>query len=149
MNTHTVKFGSALSAVVIASGMLLNGAQAQDSRSIGRANVPFAFEYNHHTFHPGLYSIRLESSSVMLISNGRDTALGLVQRADTTGQPRTGKLVFRHTGDEYALQDVWLPQANLHLHRTLPKEPRRRELVQVTPNAPSSEVELALAEIPR
>lgn len=131
-------------AVLLASAMGVPAARAQHNQPLANATVPFGFQYGTRSFPAGKYTFGILSDNIMVVRGKSSAALGLVNWSDTDRANRTGKLVFHHTGDQYVLEDIWVPTLAAHLHCPELKQSKHREMAET--KAAGSDVEVALLE---
>jgi len=100
---------TALLAVVMAFTTV--SAQAQSAMKKQNFKVPFQFNVGDKVFPAGDYTFTAENQTIRVQStNGKSSVIALPQR--TLGAnpiPSRAKLTFRHSGDQYYLSQVWLP----------------------------------------
>ena len=127
----------------------MSAVRAQSPHTLARADVPFAFQYGGHVFSAGTYTIGTTSEHVMFVRGNHDVRLGMITRNETGTLEGDGKLVFRRVGDQYALKEIWIPRLAEALICPVPKQPKRRELVQELRSASESTVTIAALETVR
>lgn len=83
---------------------------AQSSRSMGRANIPFDFSINNHTLPAGEYMVeRIYDGNGLRIRSvsGTDSITLLTNSVQVSPRQGAGKMVFHRYGDQYFLYRVW------------------------------------------
>jgi hypothetical protein len=143
MNT-TWKFLAHFLTAALAIVSLAPASRSQNLNVQGVVNVPFAFETGYQHYAPGRYTIRMESSNILSIHGTRISGLVLARHGGDYESARNGKLVFRKTGGQYYLGEIWIAQMGGHLDVMKSKAERQKEIA-ADRSAPQS-VELAVLE---
>jgi hypothetical protein len=145
MNTPSIrKFHAAVFTAILGVISLAPASHAQDHKVGGTINVPFAFETGGRQFAPGLYTIRMETTDLVLIKGASSSAFVMAQ-TDGGWQPaKKSKVVFRRSGDRYFLTEIWIAEKNGH-QKIIQSKAERRLLVAGQRSTPT-EMELALLE---
>jgi hypothetical protein len=132
----------ATSSLVVLS--LLFTAAGAYAQSAVEAHVPFAFKVGKTQMPAGNYAIANDTDTNFITIRNLQTndavlALGTRQSHDKT----TNKLVFRHTGDQYWLTQIWGDASEPGMYVATPKQKKQLEAASA-PSSPSSNIEIAL-----
>ena len=138
------KFRAAVFTAVLAVVSLAPASQAQN-RTGARVNVPFAFETGHQHFAPGMYTISMETTDMLVIKGASGSGFVLMHVAGDRRQPAKSKVVFRRSGDHYFLGQIWLEDRSGFMEVTKSKAERKLQVAEQK-SAPADSVELALLE---
>ncbi len=148
MNTlSTRKFRATAFAAVLAVVSLAPVSHAQGQTTVGKVNVPFAFETGYHHFAPGTYTISMESANIVAIKGASGTGLVMIRLEGDRQAATKGKVVFRMSGDQYFLGEIWIAEKSAHLDVPKSKAEHRMQVAEQK-SAPAG-VELALLETAR
>jgi hypothetical protein len=96
---------TAITLFAIASFVMAGKSFAQEHEI--QATVPFDFAVGNKVLPSGTYTIRSESTNVIVVRN-RDTSVGTLSLALTDGKEckNGGKLIFNKYGDQYFLSEI-------------------------------------------
>jgi len=115
--------------------------------------VPFAFEVGSTHFAPGTYILSNAGEHVVLVQNGKHSALTMSSPEMAPKPPATSKVVFHRYGNQYFLREIWRTGDPDYLSCQESKDERslRREMHQDNRASisPESNVEVALLQLPR
>ena len=132
---------TAIALLAIANFALAGTSFAQSK--LVRANVPFDFTVGTQLLPAGTYTIKTQSSGLIVIKN-QDKPLTVMTIVDQDGarSPNGGKLMFHKYGDQYFLSEILCDWAgmNVALH---PSKVEKRVQLQQAMVHPSSEVFIA------
>ena len=106
---------TAIALLAIANFALAGTSYAQSTGV--RAKVPFAFTVGDKVLPAGDYTIKAESTQVIVIKNHDhpgEAALTLVNQA-SNGSPSGGKLLFHRYGSQYFLSEILCNPADMNL----------------------------------
>jgi hypothetical protein len=129
------------SLVVLSLLLTAAGAYAQSAL---QADVPFAFTVSKTHVPAGTYSLNREPGTAFIMIRNVKTAATVI--ALGTGQSpskKTGKLIFRHLGNQYYLTEIWGSAGNPGMTLAAPKRNREVQIANEPSNA-SNNVEIAL-----
>ena len=93
-----------LTALVLA--LVVNVAFAQ-SKSIAKANVPFAFTAEDKSMKAGEYSITITDHVMQLRNESTNQTVAILAESEESAKPQNTRLVFHQYGDHYYLAEVW------------------------------------------
>jgi hypothetical protein len=142
------KFRAGLFAAVLAAAPLSSALHGQDLGTIGKINVPFAFETGSgHHFAPGVYTVRMEGLNTLLIRGDSDSAFTTSSLEDNAHPAKTGKATFRKYGNQYFLSEITVAGRSRELHCAKSKAENRAQVA--AEKTPATNVELALLETTR
>lgn len=114
---HSVKWDSAVFALVAALVLVLAAAPAAMAQDLVTANVDFAFKAAARTFQPGTYDFQINrSDDTVTVSNARNTktptATLPVVCALAMHEGQQAHVVFDKVGSDLVLSEVWLPDSD-------------------------------------
>ena len=141
------KFRATVFTAVLAAISLAPAAQAQDSAAGGIVNVPFAFETGNQHFEPGVYKIRMETPNPAEIKGESRSGFVLIQPSGDPAPSNKSKVVFRRSGSQYFLGEIWIAEKSGHLDVVKSKAERRLQVAEQ--KSEPTGVELALLETAR
>jgi hypothetical protein len=98
------------------------------------AKVPFAFTVGDKVLPAGTYTIKPDSTHVIVIKNHDhpgEAALSLVNQA-SNGSPSGGKLLFLKYGSQYFLSEILCNPADMNLSIPPSKREKRAQREQAT-----------------
>ena len=147
MNTPISFVRNASLAVLFALAAGMPAAHAQGTQTLAKATVPFAFHYGTRVFPAGQYTFAMISDNILEVHGTQSSALGVVTWDEDVKKSEPGRLVFRHSGDQYNLQDIWIPRLSAHLRLPQVKPRKHTEMAEAKPTG--SEVQVALLESSR
>jgi hypothetical protein len=129
-------------AILAIANLAMAGTSFAQSNGV-KANVPFDFTVGNQLLPPGTYTIKTESSHVIVIKNHDKpiSVLSLVS-ADGKKSPNGGKLVFHNYGGQYFLSEILCDQADMNLAITPSKKEKGARQQQAALN-PSSDTFVA------
>jgi hypothetical protein len=98
-----------------------------------RANVPFDFTVGNDLLPAGTYTIKPQSTSVIVIKN-HDKPIAVLSLVHQDGNKSTngGKLTFHKYGDQYFLSEILSDGANMNVEIPTSKAEKRVGLQQAT-----------------
>jgi hypothetical protein len=98
-----------------------------------RANVPFDFTVGNDLLPAGTYTIKPQSTSVIVIKN-HDKPIAVLSLVHQDGNKSTngGKLTFHKYGDQYFLSEILSDGANMNVEIPTSKAEKRVRLQQAT-----------------
>ena len=146
MNTLSMlKFRVSIFTAVLALAPLSPASHAQDAESFARVNVPFAFETGSGHYPAGVYTLRMDSPSVLMIRGISHTGLELMKAMDDNGRPaKSGVAVFIRYGNHYFLNEISATGESRHL-LLQPSKAEKQMQIGANKTAPAS-LEVALIE---
>ena len=100
-----MKIARTLLPVAVAVLSLGISAYAQDQQSWA-VNVPFAFTVGHSYMEAGRYSIQQHGPFIVILAKDGKAAVLTIIPSQSSKPSATSSLVFRVTGDEYALAQI-------------------------------------------
>ena len=108
-----------------------------------RADVPFDFTVANKLLPAGTYTLKAESTGLIVIKN-HDKPIAVLTLVTTDGNrsPNGGKLIFHKIGDQYFLSEILCDWAPMNV--TVPRsKAEKRVLLQQAMVHPTSEVFIA------
>ena len=141
------KYRVSLLAVFLAVLSVAPAAQAQIKESIGRVNVPFAFECGTQHYPAGTYDLRTLSNDVLLIKGSSHSGLVMIRMDMNMSPEKTGKAVFSVSGNQYFLHEIWSRTSTTHVIFKASKAEHRVKLASNSIHQP--DVQVALLDVSR
>lgn len=133
-------------ALVLAVASLPPASHAQDLEEAVIVNVPFAFADGAQHFTAGLYTIRLEDQNLLLIQGESGSGFSMAWFGEDSHPSKTTSVVFRRSGDQYFLDEVWVAGKSAHTYIS----PSKVEKLQIAGNKKAATtVAVAALEMPR
>jgi hypothetical protein len=129
-------------ALLAIANFALAGTSFAQSRMV-KANVPFDFTVGKQLLPAGTYTIKTQSSGLIVIKN-HDKPITVLTIVDQAGDrsPNGGKLMFHKYGDQYFLSEILCDWAGVDVV-VHPSKVEKRVLLQHAMVHPSSEVFIA------
>jgi hypothetical protein len=120
---------TAIALLAIANFAMATASLAQSNGV--KANVPFAFTVGDKVLPAGIYTIKSESSQVIVIRNHdlTATALTLVDQ-ESNNSPSGGRLVFHRYGGQYFLSEILCNAADMNVRIPTSKREKTVQLEQ-------------------
>ncbi len=143
MNTSSKILAHFLTAA-LAIVSLAPASRAQNLNVGGAINVPFAFETGYKHFAPGRYTIHMESANILSIRGTSSSGLVMTRQGGDRQPAKRSKVVFRRTGDQYFLGEIWIADNSGHLDVVKSKAERQKEIA--ADRTAQQKVELALLD---
>ena len=134
-------------ATLVAALVLLTPAMHAQTSLTARVNVPFSFDYGTRHFAPGVYTLNLSDSNVMVISSGRGKGIALVETAWESLQPGVNQVIFRKYGGRYFLEGIVLGDSDEHI--TVNESGAERRATRELAMRDSKATQVALALVPQ
>lgn len=115
--------------------------------TIVKVNVPFAFDCGSRHFGPGTYTLNLLNMDTLLVRDGRDAALAMINPEFSLKPVKSGYAVFSRYGDQYFLEEIWMPGSTTHIAVYERKWEKRAAQELVREGTEPTHVELALLDV--
>jgi hypothetical protein len=132
----------ATSSLVVLS-LLLTAAGAY-AQSAVQAHVPFAFKVSKTQVPAGTYSVNRDpDSNFIMIRNVKTAATVIALGTRQSPSSKTGKLIFRHLGNQYFLTEIWGNSGTAGMTLAAPKQKREVQIASWPSNGGNT-VEIAL-----
>ena len=139
------KFRASIFTAVLAFVPLLPAAHAQYAGGFAKVNVPFAFETASGHFPAGVYNIRMESPSLLMIRGASASGLEMMGAVDDNGQRvKRGGAFFRKYDNRYFLYESSFTGESRRLHLQQSKAEKQIQIA-AGKTAPAN-LEVALIE---
>jgi hypothetical protein len=140
-----LKFRVSIFTAVLAIAPLSPASQAQDSGAFAKVNVPFAFETGSGHYPAGVYTLRMETPSVLMIRGASNSGLAMMKTVEDDGQRvKSGMATFHRYGNRYFLTEISATGESRHLHLQSSKAEKQMEIA-ASKTAPAT-LEVALIE---
>jgi hypothetical protein len=107
-----------------------------------KVKVPFAFESGSQHFPADTYTIRFESTHVMLMQGKSASGFIMTLPTESAKAADTGKVVFQRYGDRYFLRQVWVAGATTGDECPKSREEAQVQIAQEQAKAPSVQLTL-------
>jgi hypothetical protein len=140
-----LKFRVSIFAAILAIAPLSPASHAQSGGDFARVNVPFAFETGSGHYPAGVYTLRMETPSVLMIRGVSKSGLVMMKTVDDNGQrAKSGMAIFHRFGNRYFLNEISATGETRHLHMQ-PSKAEKQMLIGASKTAPST-TEVALID---
>jgi hypothetical protein len=142
MNTLSMlKFRISIFTAVLAFAPLLPAAHAQNGEAFARVNVPFAFEIASRHYPAGVYSLQMETPSILMIRGVSESGLVMMAATEDNGQRvKRGTALFHKYGNRYFLREISRAGDSRHLHLQQSKAEKQMQIAASKTAPASSEV---------
>ena len=138
-----LKFRASIFTAVLAFAPLSPASHAQNA--FAKVNVPFAFEAASGHYPAGVYTIAMETPSILMIRGASNSGLAMVKAVEDNGQrAKRGVAVFHRYGNRYFINEISVTGESRHLHLQPSKAEKQMEIAASKP-APEN-LEVALIE---
>lgn len=139
------KFRASIFTALLAFAPLLPAAHAQYAGAFARVNVPFAFEIGSGHYPAGVYTIGMDSPSVLMIRGASASGLAIMAPMDDNGQrAKSGAAFFHKYDNRYFLYEISVTGDNRRLHLQ-PSKAEKKMQIAAGKTAPAN-LEVALIE---
>ena len=140
-----LKFRVSIFTAILAIAPLSPASHAQSGEVFARVNVPFAFETGSGHYPAGVYTLRMETPSVLMIRGVSKSGLVMMKTVDDNGQrAKSGVAIFHRYGNRYFLNEISATGETRHLHLQ-PSKAEKQMQIGASKTAPSTE-EVALID---
>jgi hypothetical protein len=140
-----LKFRVSIFTAVLAFAPLSPASHAQSAGAFAKVNVPFAFETASGHYPAGVYTLRMETPSVLMIRGVSDAGLVMMTAVEDNGQRvKSGVAVFHRYGNRYFLREISATGESRRLHLQ-PSKAEKQMQIAASKTAPAS-LEVALIE---
>jgi hypothetical protein len=89
---------------IFAASSFAVAAHAQTTTA--KAEIPFMFEYNGHTFASGLYTLNIRPDGVVEVGRSRHVQTSLAKAEPLDAAATTSSIVFHRAGGKYYLRQI-------------------------------------------
>jgi hypothetical protein len=130
-------------ALLAIANLAMAGTSLAQSAGV-KANVPFDFTVANNLLPAGTYTMKTESTGLIVIRNNDKPAIVVLTLVDLTGNKSRsgGKLTFHRYGDQYFLSEILCDWASMNV--TVPRsEAEKTVLLQQAMDHPTTEVFIA------
>jgi hypothetical protein len=112
-----LKFRASIFTAVLALAPLSPALHAQGGPAFARVNVPFAFETGFGHYPAGVYSLRMDTPSILMIKGASDSGLAMMKVVEDRGyRTKTGMAIFHRYGNRYFLNEISATGESWHIH---------------------------------
>ena len=101
----TISIRSLIAITILAATSFAVSAHAQTTKV--KADIPFMFVYNGHTFADGHYSLNIRPDGVVEVGRSRHVQTSLAQAEATDTTPTASSIVFHRAGGKYYLRQIY------------------------------------------
>jgi hypothetical protein len=126
----------------LAIAALASASQAFAQGADLKVKVPFAFESGSQHFPAATYTIRFESSHVMLVQGSSTRGFVMTLPTESVKAAGTGRVVFERYGDRYFLRQVWAPEATTGDECMKSRQEARAQIAQEKAKVPNVQLTL-------
>jgi hypothetical protein len=139
------KFRVSIFTAVLAFAPLLPAAHAQYAGGFAKVDVPFAFETGSGHYPAGVYTIRMESPSLLVIRGASASGVAMMAPAEDNGQRvKSGAAFFHKYDNRYFLYEISVTGESRRLHLQ-PSKAEKNLQIAAGKTAPAN-LEVALIE---
>jgi hypothetical protein len=140
-----LKFRVSIFTAILAIAPLSPASHAQSGGDFARVNVPFAFETGSGHYPAGVYTISMETPSILMIRGASKSGLVMMKAVEDNGQrTKRGVAIFHHYGNRYFLNEISATGESRHLHLQ-PSKAEKQMQIAASKTAPATE-EVALID---
>jgi hypothetical protein len=141
--TSILSFSLIACALAIGSLASTQSSLAQNSASLAKVNIPFAFQAGSRAMPAGMYRIDRESRNLIVLHGpGQAVAYVVTSDAIKVQAPDHGNLLFARYGDTYFLRQIWTAGNSIGLE--FPKSRLEKESLQANSKQTPSSTEVAI-----
>ncbi len=148
-----LKIRAAAAVAALAIALVSPAVHAQFTPERTQVVVPFGFEIGSTHFGPGRYILSKVGDDVVLIQDGKHSALTMSTHETGTKPAASSKVVFHRYGDHYFLREIWRTgdPEYVRCQESRDEQSIRREMHDNSRASipPESNVEVALIQLPR
>jgi hypothetical protein len=140
-----LKFRVSIFTAILAIAPLSPASHAQSGGDFARVSVPFAFETGSSHYPAGVYTLRMETPSILMIRGVSGSGLVMMKTVDDNGQrAKSGMAIFHKYGNRYFLNEISATGETRHLHLQ-PSKAEKQMQIGASRTAPST-TEVALID---
>jgi hypothetical protein len=112
-----LKFRASIFTAVLALAPLSPASHAQAGDKFARVNVPFAFETGSGQYPAGVYTLGMDSPSILIIRGAARSGLAMMKVVEDRGQrTKPGVAIFHKYGNRYFLEEISATGESRHIH---------------------------------
>jgi hypothetical protein len=138
-----LKFRASIFTAILALAPLSPALHAQGE--FAQVNVPFAFETGSGHYPAGVYTVSMETPSILMIRGASKSGLVMMKAVEDNGQrTKRGMAIFHKYGNRYFLNEISATGETRHLHLQPSKAEKQME-IGANKTAPST-TEVALID---
>jgi hypothetical protein len=124
--------------LVLALAPLSTALHAQGGPAFAQVNVPFAFDTGSGHYPAGVYSLRMETPSVLMIKGASNSGLAMMRVVEDRGyRTKNGVAVFHRYGNRYFLNEISATGESRHIHLQPSKAEKQMQMQKPTETAAS------------
>jgi hypothetical protein len=140
-----LKIRASIFTAVLAFASFSPASHAQTAVGFAQVSVPFAFETGSGSYPAGVYTIAMETPSILMIRGASKSGLVMMKSMDDNGQPaKRGVATFHRYGNRYFLNEISSTGETRHLHLQ-PSKAEKQVEIAANKTAPEN-LEVALLE---
>ena len=140
-----LKIRASIFTAVLAFASFSPASHAQTAVGFAQVSVPFAFETGSGSYPAGVYTIAMETPSILMIRGASKSGLVMMKSMDDNGQPaKRGVATFHRYGNRYFLNEISATGESRHLHLQ-PSKAEKQMQIAASKTAPATE-EVALID---
>ena len=140
-----LKIRASIFTAVLAFASFSPASHAQTAVGFAQVSVPFAFETGSGSYPAGVYTIAMETASILMIRGASKSGLVMMKSMDDNGQPaKRGVATFHRYGNRYFLNEISSTGETRHLHLQ-PSKAEKQVEIAANKTAPEN-LEVALIE---
>jgi hypothetical protein len=142
-----LKFRVSIFTAILAIAPLSPASHAQSGEDFARVNVPFAFETGSGHYPAGVYTLRMETPSVLMIRGVSGSGVVMMKTVEDRGHPvKSGVAVFHSYGSRYFLNEISATGDSRHLQLHASKAEKQMERQIAASKTEPTNLEVALIE---
>jgi hypothetical protein len=139
----TISIRTLVASTILAVASFTATAHSQTTKA--KADIPFMFEYNGHTFASGQYSLNIRPDGVVEIGRGRHVQTSLAQAEALDATATMSSVVFHRAGGKYYLRQISIAGRNQSLGFMESRGEKQGLSYDIAGNAsPASDVAVAI-----
>jgi hypothetical protein len=140
-----LRFRASIFTAVLTLAPLSPALHAQTAETFARVNVPFAFETGSAHYPAGVYTLQMNTPSILMIRGSSDSGLAMMKAVDDNGlRTKRGVATFHRYGNRYFLTEVSATGESRHIHLQPSKAEIQMEIA--AKKAAPANLEVALIE---
>jgi hypothetical protein len=115
---------NAILAAFFTLGSLSQPAHAETKATCTQMDVPFAFDYGSVHLVPGVYTIDLRNTNLLILRSAKVSAMAMTRTEENRLPVSKGHATFTRYGDRFFLDELWIAgdSAHLHVYHAKPKQ---------------------------
>jgi len=137
----TISIRSLIATTILAATTFAVSAQAQTTKV--KADIPFMFVYNGHTFADGHYSLNIRPDGVVEVGRSSHVQTSLAQAEPTDATATVSSIVFHRAGGKYYLRQIYTAGSSRSLNFMESKDEKKAMSFTIADASPAYTVVVA------